>query len=257
MELKKNMKKKDMDFFQAHQKYNLKPFGDVDKDGVKNILDCKPFDPKRDGLFGRFVNVVSGGRYGQSKEEYEEEKEIRRAEPRRFSREEKMNMETGKFETVKSGLISGSSTPISDKLISQAKNEKKMKRLEYKKQYREAYEEAKHQATLKRMKKEGTRVGSMSTSDRLNNLMGSNTKYRARNNYNPFGSMFDSGLGKPRSIPRKKSSGGGKKYAIVGGKAYPIANTKSKGKKKKSKKKYSSGVSMPGFDMMDNWGFMK
>ena len=40
--------KKDMNWKQAKKRYpNLKPFGDADKDGVKNWLDCKPFDRKR------------------------------------------------------------------------------------------------------------------------------------------------------------------------------------------------------------------
>lgn len=40
--------KKDMTWTQAKQKYiHLSPFGDADHDGVKNWLDCRPFDPKR------------------------------------------------------------------------------------------------------------------------------------------------------------------------------------------------------------------
>lgn len=40
--------KKDMNWNQAKKRYpNLKPLGDVDRDGVKNWLDCKPLDRKR------------------------------------------------------------------------------------------------------------------------------------------------------------------------------------------------------------------
>ena len=44
----KNVKKKDLNWFQAKSKYpKLRLFGDADKDGVLNMFDCKPFDPKR------------------------------------------------------------------------------------------------------------------------------------------------------------------------------------------------------------------
>lgn len=40
--------KKNLNWWQAKKRYpNLKPFGDADKDGVINILDCKPFNKKR------------------------------------------------------------------------------------------------------------------------------------------------------------------------------------------------------------------
>jgi len=71
------------------------------------------------------------------------------------------------------------------------------------------------------------------------------TRNPMRGNYNPFGSMFDSGQNYKERKPRSSSS---KKYAIVGGKAYPIAGSKKK--KSKSKRRRSSG-----FDMFDNWGF--
>ena len=41
-------RRKDMNWFQASQKYpKLPPFGDTDRDGVLNMFDCKPFDNKR------------------------------------------------------------------------------------------------------------------------------------------------------------------------------------------------------------------
>ncbi len=63
-----------MSFLQAFNKTDISLFGDNDKDKVINILDCKPFDKNRDGFFGRALNVMSGGRYGQSKEGYTTEK---------------------------------------------------------------------------------------------------------------------------------------------------------------------------------------
>lgn len=46
----RNIKKKNMTWSQAKRKYPyLSPVGDYDKDGVINIYDCKPFDPKRQG----------------------------------------------------------------------------------------------------------------------------------------------------------------------------------------------------------------
>lgn len=62
------------------------------------------------------------------------------------------------------------------------------------------------------------------------------SNYSTHNNYNPFGSMFDTGMNYNR--PRKKSSGK-TKYTVVGGKAYPIAGSKKK-KKQKSKRRQSN-----------------
>ena len=89
---KTKLQKKDMNFQQAYQKNGLDPFGDIDGDEVINMFDCKPYDPDRDGLFGRAVGVVTGGKYGQTKEEYETEKQERHdetEEERRRRRKEK------------------------------------------------------------------------------------------------------------------------------------------------------------------------
>ncbi len=44
----KKMPRKDMSWTQAKARNpKLLPFSDADKDGVKNWLDCKPFDRKR------------------------------------------------------------------------------------------------------------------------------------------------------------------------------------------------------------------
>lgn len=75
------------------------------------------------------------------------------------------------------------------------------------------------------------------------------TNYSTHQNYNPFGSMFDTGLGNKKSY-KSKTSGSKTKYTVIGGKAYPIAGS---GKKKKKKK--STGLGS--YDMVDNWGFFK
>lgn len=62
------------------------------------------------------------------------------------------------------------------------------------------------------------------------------TKHSTKDNYNPFGTLFDTGM--PKSKQKKPS---GAKYAVVGGKAYPIASmmkSKKKTKKKTSRKSF-------------------
>jgi len=54
------MKDKNMNWAQVKWKYpKLKPMGDKDRDGVKNMLDCKPLDRKRQGVSHKFRE--SGG----------------------------------------------------------------------------------------------------------------------------------------------------------------------------------------------------
>jgi len=65
----------------------------------------------------------------------------------------------------------------------------------------------------------------------------------SKNDRNPFGRMFDMGM---PNAPRMKTPK--TKYAVVGGKAYPIAGSSSKKKKKKKD-------NLLGFDMLgNNWG---
>ena len=50
--LKSPMKDKDMNWAQAKWKYpKLKSMGDKDRDGVKNMFDCKPLDKRKQGLY--------------------------------------------------------------------------------------------------------------------------------------------------------------------------------------------------------------
>jgi len=56
------------------RKKKLPPYGDYDKDGAPNWSDCDPYDPDEQGVFKRAAHIVTRGRVGQSKEEYEAEK---------------------------------------------------------------------------------------------------------------------------------------------------------------------------------------
>lgn len=72
--------------------------------------------------------------------------------------------------------------------------------------------------------------------------------YSSRNNYNPFGSLFDTGItGMPRKKKKPKTQ-----YKVIGGKAYPIASTMPK---KKTKKKKSTRHIIQGFgpDPFKSW----
>lgn len=62
------MKKRKLDNIQLALSYS--PFSDYDKDGVPNILDCKPFDPQKDGFFrdlGGAVRTRVKGEIGVTK----------------------------------------------------------------------------------------------------------------------------------------------------------------------------------------------
>jgi len=71
---------------QAKKKYpSLKKYGDTDLDGTLNYKDCKPFDPANDGLFGRIANVLSRGKIGQTKEQYQAEKLAKNISKRKYT----------------------------------------------------------------------------------------------------------------------------------------------------------------------------
>jgi hypothetical protein len=64
---------------QTKRKYpSMRPYGDADLDGTLNIKDCKPLNPNQDGLFGRALGVITGGRMGQTKEQYQFEKKAKK-----------------------------------------------------------------------------------------------------------------------------------------------------------------------------------
>jgi hypothetical protein len=99
----------------------------------------------------------------------------------------------------------GSRTPVSDKLIAQGKMDKVFEKQEWKRQQKEAYQKAFHESRLKRMAEQGHKAGSTTIGDRLGRMASqqpshrtnrsSKTHYRFKDNANPFGSMFDSGIG--------------------------------------------------------------
>ena len=130
-------------------------------------------------------------------------------------------------------------TPISDALLAQEKKDRKTARQELKEQTRVAYEEEFAKARVARAKRKGKQAGSSTMLDRM---IAPATSHKIRNNYNPFGSMYDRGInygpsslsptftsfwdtGKPRLQPKKRKK---KKYVAIGGKAYPVAKSKKK-----------------------------
>ncbi len=86
---------------------NMNPYGDADMDGSMNYKDCKPFDASRDGFFARALSIVTGGRKGQTKEDYAQErsrkkefKVYRKKEPRRIYSKEGTTQKKIKREKV-------------------------------------------------------------------------------------------------------------------------------------------------------------
>lgn len=69
--------------------------------------------------------------------------------------------------------------------------------------------------------------------------------YSTRDNYNPFGTMFDTGMKKPKQKTSSKT-----KYAVVSGKAYPIASTVPK---KSTKKKPTKSRKQSFYDPFESW----
>lgn len=166
------------------------------------------------------------------------------------------------FERDKAGRVTnvereyrgrGSRTPASDKLLGQAKDERRRERKERRQDYRDAYRESFRKARLKREQERGKRAGGMSIGDHIDRIAGPphrqpsrRPQYSTQNNYNPFGSMFDTGI----QQPRKKKTGSKTKYKVIGGKAYPIAGTSKKKKRTTSKKKPRDPFSS--FDPVNN-----
>jgi len=72
------MKKRDSTILSSQEslygKKNLKLYGDKDMDGSPNKWDCSPGDVSKDGFFSNILSKVTKGKYGQSDEDYEEEK---------------------------------------------------------------------------------------------------------------------------------------------------------------------------------------
>jgi len=103
-------------------------------------------------------------------------------------------------EPVRSG-DSSSRTPVSDRLLKQYKKDKpnrwdryKETRAREKEIHTKAYEKAKVSAIQARAKRQAKERYKYTPTERLSRTMGSYSSYSPRNNYNPIGSMFDSGI---------------------------------------------------------------
>lgn len=112
----------------------------------------------------------------------------------RFRKEERMNMQTGRFE------------PVAHREVKELTREEQFpqrkpsrwqqaseRRREEQRIYREEYQKAKTQAMLTRARREGARAGSTSLMDRIAGPP-RKPRYTTRNNYNPFGTEFDKGI---------------------------------------------------------------
>ncbi len=109
-------KTRQMNWKQLKHKFpNMNPNSDADFDGLVNSRDCKPLDPSKDGAFSRFIGIITGGRKGQSAEEYKAERatkssvreKIRAIE--KATRPPKIVRTTGK---AVSGFLSGTTKTI-------------------------------------------------------------------------------------------------------------------------------------------------
>jgi len=69
------------------RKVKLSPNGDIDKDGVKNSKDCKPFDPKKQGILHDYN--VKRLRKQEEKLEQEREREQKKLEDLKDTLKEK------------------------------------------------------------------------------------------------------------------------------------------------------------------------
>jgi len=144
-------------------------------------------------------------------------------------------------EVQQEGLVSrfrrGSNIPVSDALLAQARAEKKQAKRQYhaqkkevrtleRKAYKQEFDKARAVARIRQARQRGRTAG---------RRLPSYGSYSIVNNYNPFGSLFDTGMTAP-PVSRPKTK-------------------KGKKGKKKGTKKTSTGFGS--FDPFDNWGFMK
>lgn len=131
-----------------------------------------------------------------------------------FTKKEKYNTETGKFEPVEK-----------EPLFKRRVESKELTHEEQFEERKQPWKTERGKRVAEGFKKAGKRVDTAVVRyNRTHNPM--------RNNFNPFGATFDRGM-----TPMKKPKSKSKKYIVRGGKAYPIAGT---GKKKHRKRKQKS-----------------
>lgn len=199
-------KRKDMGFEQAFDNINLSPVGDIDKDGVPNWDDCKPFDGTKDGWL---------------------RDKLRRKEE---------TLPSSEFEDLKQMDKSIQKAPVKKTLLQKmADNRAKQKATKeyWKAIYMEEYNKKRAEAIKARAKQEAWEKHRPTRKQKIDSAL------------KGFENLGLAGLGQPStSKPEKtgkdkKGKGKKPKFAVVGGKAYPIAGTSGKKKTSKTKKKQS------------------
>jgi len=90
-------KTRQMNWKQLNKRFpGMDPNADADFDGLVNCRDCKPLDPSKDGAFSRFLGVITGGKKGQSAEDYKAEKQEKSSA--KFEKKLSMDVEKGRAE---------------------------------------------------------------------------------------------------------------------------------------------------------------
>ena len=207
----KTSKQKDMNFIQGYDSVNLNPVGDKDKDGVPNWDDCKPFDSTKDGwlldkLRRRQEAPPEESAPPSSNVEYRDLKQM----------DEHMRKEK---------------TPVKKTLLQKLKDNRDEARKEkehYRHIYRDEYGLAKAKAIKKRARQEAFEKHRPTRKQKIDNALAG---------------FADLGFGAAGVKPPKHGKSSSKKkgkpnYAIIGGKAYPIAGSEhNKSQHQKTKKK--------------------
>ena len=113
----KKIKKIDLNYPQAKKRYpKMNPYGDADKDRIKNWIDCKPFNPKKHGAYSKkilYYDYPKSRRYNLHKEKYKHKGDIYRT----IGREAMYDlMKTGKIKSQGNREISYSKEPFGNTL---------------------------------------------------------------------------------------------------------------------------------------------
>ena len=166
-------------------------------------------------------------------------------------KEERMNMETGKFEPVDKVTLRNEQTGEGVRV---SREEKPLTREEQVPAPRQQpWKTERGKRVIKSIGSGVKRVDRAVVNHNRRQPSRPATRYSTQSNYNPFGSMFDTGMN--YNPPRKKSSGSKTKYKVIGGKAYPIAGTGKKHKKKSGKGKRRSNNNWDTFGAFGGYKF--